>query len=84
MIFCGLPLIAPTKIRSTSRRTSYIEGKNLVVVWRLSDEKAEHLATTAQELPDARRITPNSHWESPTAASPIEHETLPVAWYGVP
>jgi len=28
----------------------YIEGKNLIVVWRLSDEKAEHVASTAQEL----------------------------------
>jgi len=28
----------------------YLEGKNLVVVWRLSDEKSEHLASAAQEL----------------------------------
>ena len=28
----------------------YLEGKNLVVVWRLSDEKSEHMASAAQEL----------------------------------
>ena len=35
---------------SAMKALGYLEGKNLIVVWRLSDEKADHLATAAQEL----------------------------------
>jgi putative ABC transport system substrate-binding protein len=32
------------------RYLGYLEGKNLIVVFRLSDEKSEHLESLAQEL----------------------------------
>jgi hypothetical protein len=35
---------------ATMKDLGYLEGKNLIVVWRLSDERADHLATAAQEL----------------------------------
>jgi len=35
---------------SAMKDLGYLEGKNLIVVWRLSDERPEHLATAAQEL----------------------------------
>ena len=37
---------------SAMKDLGYLEGKNLIVVWRLSDEKSEHLASAAQELVD--------------------------------
>jgi putative tryptophan/tyrosine transport system substrate-binding protein len=35
---------------SAMKDLGYLEGKNLIVVWRLSDEKPEHLTSAAQEF----------------------------------